>query len=126
MAYVGTSAASSLQNLPFNLVNGIATQGSPVAATLFKATAATSPDTFSGGMGLWMYQSSDPTSTITGTATYFTDGLQLGMRNGHAIICQAATSLGSTVFLMGLGILYSTNSTAGFSVVPGGIMYSTA
>lgn len=126
MAYVGTSAASSLQNLPINLINGLATQNSPVAGTLFTATAATSAAAFAGGLGLWMYQSSDPTSTITGTATYFTDGLALGMRNGHAIICQAATSLGSTTFLMGMGILYSTNSTAGFSVVSGGIMYSTA
>lgn len=126
MAYVGTSAASSLQNLPINIINGLATQNSPVAGTLFSATAATSYAAFGGGIGLWMYQSSDPTSTITGTNTYFTDGLQLGMRNGHVIICQAATSLGSTVFLMGMGILYSTNSSAGFSVVPGGILYSTA
>ena len=125
MAYVGTSAASSLQNLPFNLINAVASRGDS-QQTLFRSTAATSAAGFDGGVGLWIYQSSDPTSTITGTATYFTDGLQLGMRNGHAIICQAATSLGSTVFLMGMGILYSTNSSAGFSVVPGGIMYSTA
>jgi hypothetical protein len=103
----------------------MATQNSSAAALLY-STAATSYATAAGGTGLWLYQSSDPTTTIVGTLSYFTDGLQLGMKNGDTIICQAATSGGSTAgFLMGIAALVSTNSTAGFSVATGSLLLST-
>ena len=125
MAYSGTTAATSARNLPVLLVRGLGTQTSTAAALLF-STASTSYDKVTGGTGLWVYQSSDPTTTIVGTLNYFTDGLQLGMKNGDVIICQAATSGGSTAgFLMGMACLVTTDSTNGFGVATGSLMLST-
>jgi hypothetical protein len=125
MAYSGTTAASSAANPPVLLARPMA-HVSTTNADLFYSTAATSPATFRGGNGLWIYQSSDPTSTIVGTTTYFTDGLRLGMKNGDVIFCISATSAGAADRQMGMGMLYSTNSTAGFSVSTGTVLYSTA
>ncbi len=125
MAYVGTTAASSVANPPINLIRGVAQQ-SP-GGSLFYSTASTSYAAVAGGNGLWYYQSTDPTSTIIGSATYFTDGLQLGMRNGDVIFCMAVTSAGATAGpLLGIGALVTTNSTAGFSISTGTALYSTA
>lgn len=126
MAYSGTTAASSASNPPVLLARPMA-HVSTTNADLFYSSAATSPATFRGGNGLWIYQSTDPTSTIIATTTYFTDGLELGMRNGDAILCISASSAGGiTSHLMGMGMLFSTNSTAGFSISTGTALYSTA
>ena len=126
MAYNGTTAATSVSNPPILLARGMGQQTN-ASGNLFYSTASTSYDKVSGGTGLWVYQSTDPTSTIVGTVTYFTDGLQLGMRNGDIVFCQSVTSAGSTSsFLMGAATLFTTNSTAGFSAATGSIMYSTA
>ena len=125
MAYVGSTALSSVANPPINLIRGVGYQ-SP-GGNLFYSSAATSYAAFSGGNGLWYYQSTDATSVITGTATYFTDGLALGMRMGDACMVMSVTSAGATAGpLFGIGVLYSTNSTAGFSLSTGTLMYSTA
>ena len=125
MAYSGTTAATSAQSLPVLLVRGLGTQNSTAAALLY-STASTSYMAVAGGTGLWVYSSVDPTTTIVGTLNYFTDGLQLGMKNGDVIICQSQTSGGSTSsLLMGIGTLVTTNSTAGFSVATGSLMLST-
>ena len=127
MAYSGTTAASSAQNPPVLLVRPMA-HVSTTNADLFYSTAATSPATFRGGNGMWIYQSSDPTSTIIGTTTYFTDGNRLGMRNGDIIFCVSATSgaAAQSGHLLGFGMLWSTNSTAGFSISTATQAYSTS
>ena len=125
MAYSGTTAATSAQNPPMLLFRPMA-HVSTTNADLFYSSAATSPATFRGGCGLWIYQSSDPTSTIIGTTTYFTDGLRLGMRNGDVMFCVSASSAGGADRQMGIGMLFSTNSTAGFSISTGTALYSTA
>jgi len=122
MAYVGTTAASSVANPPVNLIRPMA----HVSASTDNGGQGIGNTGAKGGNGLWYYQSSDPTSTIVGTVTYFTDGQQLGMRNGDVIMIAQCSSLGSTTVLFGMGILGTTNSTNGFSVMTGSIMYSTA
>ena len=123
MAYQGTTSATP--NLPINLTRGMGTQRT-TGGDLFQSTASTSYDKVSGGTGLWVYQSTDPTTTIVGTLGYFTDGLNLGMKNGDIIFCQSQTSQGSTSsLLMGIATLYTTNSTAGFSVGTGSLVLST-
>lgn len=125
MAYVGSTALSSVANPPILLARGMGTLTN-ASGNLLYSTASTSYDKVAGGTGLWIYQSTDPTTTIVGTLTYFTDGLQLGMRNGDVIICQSVTSAGSTSsLLMGMATLVTTNSTNGFSVATGSLMLST-
>ena len=132
MAYVGTTAASSAANPPMLLARGMG-QVTSTNGNLLYSTAATSQSTsaasfpaLTGGTGLWYYQSVDPTTTIVGTTGYFTDGLQLGMRNGDIIFCLSPSSGGSTATVrLGIAALMSTDSTAGFSVVTGSLMLST-
>lgn len=126
MAYAGTTAAAP--NLPVLIARGMGGVTS-TGGNLLYSTASTSYSNpnLNGGTGLWIYQSVDPTSTIVGTLNYFTDGLQLGMRNGDVIICQSLTSAGATgSLLMGMATLVTSNSSAGFSVATGSILYSTA
>ena len=123
MAYAGTTAAAP--NLPILLARGLGQQTS-TGGNLLYSTASTSYDKVTGGTGLWIYSSVDPTTTIVGTLNYFTDGLQLGMRNGDVIICQSVTSAGSrSSLLMGIATLVTTSSTNGFSVATGSLMLST-
>ncbi len=124
MAYSGTTAATSAQNPPVLLARPMA-HVSTTNADLFYSSAATSPATFRGGNGLWIYQSSDATSDIANTTSYFTDGLRLGMRNGDVVIVTQASSAGSVVRTMGMGVAFSTNSTAGFSLSTGSLVVST-
>jgi len=125
MAYQGTTAASSVSNPPINLVRGMAPTLN-ASGNLLYSTASSSPSVVQGGNGIWHYMSTDPTTTIVGTLNYFTDGLQLGMRNGDVIYCVSVSSAGSTSsLLMGIGVLATTNSTAGFSVGTGSLMLST-
>lgn len=125
MAYNGTTAASSVSNPPILLARGMG-QVTNASGNLFYSTAASSYSVFNGGTGLWYYASTDPTTTIVGTLNYFTDGLQLGMRNGDLIYTVSATAAGTTAgMLLGCAMLVSTNSTAGFSVATGTLMLST-
>ncbi len=110
MAYSGTTAASSVQNPPLLIGRGLGMLTSTLAAVV----GATSPLRQTGGTGLWIYQSLDG-ATITSSIAYFTDGQQLGMRNGDFILISAATAAGSTTVGMALGMLMTTNSTAGWN-----------
>lgn len=110
MAYSGTTAASSLQNPPVKIAQGMAN----LSSTLGAVVGATSPLRTVGGTGLWVYQSLDG-ATITSSIAYFTDGDKLGMRQGDFILIAAATAAGSTAVGMALGMLMTTNSTAGWN-----------
>ena len=71
-----------------------------------------------GGMGLWLYQSTEA-STVSQNVGYFTNGKDLGMRTGDVMITQYFSSLGATPSGMQIGIVGTTNSTAGFNVITG-------
>ena len=120
MAYSGTTAASSLANPPINLTrawgNTVNQSGMVIASTNLA---------IGGGNGLWFYSSTDATTAIGANLAYFTDGLQLGMRNGDILFNVAASSIGSTTVTMGVAILGTTNSTAGFTVMTGGVIQSS-
>lgn len=125
MAYNGSTATSP--NPPINLVRGLGQMASTNANMLY-STASTSYSVaaLNGGSGLWYYQSSDPSTTIVGTVGYFSDGLNLGMKNGDIIFMLSATSGGSTSSaLLGIAALLSTNPSSGFSVCTGTQLLST-
>lgn len=108
MAYVGTTAASSVSNPPIQIARGIA--GGILGSSL-------------QGAGLWFYSSSDGTTAME-TSTYFTDGLYLGMRQGDVVLGAAGGSIGSTTQLSYVGLIISA-STAGCGLSTGGTMTST-
>lgn len=108
MAYVGTTAASSVQNPPIQIARGI-------AGGILGSTAL--------GTGLWFYTSTDGT-TVMESSTYFTDGFYLGMRGGDVVLGAAAATAGSTAMLSYIGAL-SVCTTAGVGLTTAGTITST-
>jgi len=107
MSYAGTTAASSLQNVPSNLIPAMS---GPKATSSADSTAITPRN-----RSLWFYNTSDATSVLC-TAGYFTDGKQLGMKHGDAMLGVSWTTFSATGSYTFLGMLYSSNSTAGFNL----------
>lgn len=122
MAYFGTTAASTDRNPPINLLTGNGRVQNTYAGVL-SPTSAQSTQPFVGGSGLWYYRSSD-SSTIACSAGYFTDGLQLGMRSGDAMLYVCQSSYGTSPNIA-VGVLVSSNSTAGFNLATGGLIQSS-
>lgn len=65
---------------------------------------------------LWLYRSSDGSTLVTESTGYFTNGFQLGMRIGDALIGTKVSSHGSSAMLIYLGVVTSQGST-GLTVV---------
>lgn len=108
MAYVGTTAASSVSNPPIQIARGLA--GGILGSSL-------------QGTGTWFYSSTDGT-TVMETSTYFTDGLYLGMRQGDVVYGAAGASLGSSTPIAYFGVLGAA-TTAGVGLSTGGTFTST-
>ena len=122
MAYSGSTAASSVANPPICLTAaGITPYYNAAANVLGSSLQTTQP--FNGGVNIWRYTSSDASTLLQG-AGYFTDGLALGMRIGDVMINVAQTSLGTSP-TMNIGVLVTTNSTAGFNINTGGAIASS-
>lgn len=81
MAYSGSTAASSVANVPTR-VAGPLTIGS---------TDGPNPR----GGSLWFYHSADG-STVVSASDYFTDAFYIGMRPGDVVFGSFSSSLGST------------------------------
>lgn len=122
MAYSGSTAASSVANPPILLVSAGLSPTLNASGNVVGSSAQTTA-TFAGGNALWRYTSSDAT-TLTKGAGYFTDGLALGMKNGDAIIIVEQSSLGTSP-VVSMGVLVTTNSTAGFNCASGGVITSS-
>lgn len=99
MAYLGTTASSSLQNPPALFARPLS-GGARIATT--------EPQM---GMGLWMFASTD-TSSSPFTSNYFSDGKSLGMKQGDVVICVGMTSTVSSSAVLMLGVVGAV-STAG-------------
>lgn len=118
MAYQGTTAASSVSNPPLQVTQPLSgggfstvqSSGINLGSTQIGSSLATLPGR-ALGLNLWMYASTDPSSTVLASSTYFTDGIQLGMKPGDAIIVISASSLGSSATIS-LGVV-TMQSSAG-------------
>ena len=108
MGYVGTTAASSVANPPIQIARGLA--GGILGSSL-------------QGTGLWFYSSSD-LSSVMSTASYFTDGLYLGMRVGDIVIGAAGGTVGSTAQFSYMGAIM-TATTAGCALSTGATQTSS-
>lgn len=125
MAYSGgpsTTVASTLQNPPVNLLSVMGTLQNGMAKVLSPTTAASTAP-YVGGCALWYYRSSD-SSTLAQTAGYFTDGLALGMKTGDVMFCVHQTSYGTSPDFS-IGVIVTTDSTAGFNMAQGGAIQSS-
>jgi hypothetical protein len=120
MAYFGTTAASSVSNPPQLLARG---GGARTILGTTNLTAWSSGVTRAGGMQRWQYISTNLTTDLTGVG-FFTDGYLLGMQVGDIIEGVQYTSAGSS-FVSFVGVLLTSNSTAGWNVSTGGLMTST-
>lgn len=96
--YVGTTAASSVANPPFELLN-----------TLGGAANRICP-----GTAVWSYCSTNTSTEVT-TANFFTDGQSLGMRVGDIVFCVYQTSAGSTSPIPYMGCV-AASSTSGVTL----------
>lgn len=121
MAYSGSTQLSSVANPP----RQIATGGAPIANAVGNILSASgnTTGTFVGGCSLWYYCSSD-SATIASSPGYFTDGKQLGMRMGDVMLVVNQSSLGTSPALS-MGVVGTSNSTAGFNLVIGGVIQSS-
>lgn len=99
MAYSGTTAASSAQFPPIQLAKGVG--GSRTGST-------TTPI----GNGLWFFATTD-TSSAAFTAGYFSDGYELGMKQGDVVMISHLGSTVSSSQVLTLGIISSVSSTGG-------------
>ena len=122
MAYYGTTAASTDRNYPVNLIGALNGPKNTYAGVLSPSTAQ-STAAYVGGCGLWYYRSSD-SSTIASSPGYFTDGLALGMKTGDVMLYVAQSSYGTSPSVA-MGVLVSSNSTAGFNLAIGGVIQSS-
>lgn len=120
MAYFGTTAASSVANPPV-LVSRLAGARSILGTS--GLTAWSSGVTRAGGLGQWQYISTN-LSTDLAAASFFTDGALLGMQVGDILNFVQYTSAGSS-FIVGMGVLSTTNSSNGFNVASTGAFRSS-
>lgn len=97
MAYNGTTAASSVSNPPIRLAGAIGRGAN--------APSSAGPI----GAGLWFYGTTDTSSAPFGSG-YFSDGYQLGMRQGDVMIVSAIQSTVSSSQTMYIGIVSSVST----------------
>ena len=122
MPYVGSTAASSLANPPVAMLNGPLSPFGNATNNILGSSAQTTA-AFNGGVQMWRYTSSDASTLLQG-AGYFTDGLDLGMRIGDLLVHVRQSSLGTSPSL-NIGVVVTTNSTAGFNIATGAAIASS-
>ena len=112
MAYVGSTAASSVANPPFQIGGGF----------LAGRSINESTDAANGG-NLWFLNSTDTLASVL-VANYFTDGQRLGMRNGDIMLCSLRTGEDSCLQLFTAGVVCEV-STSGAQLSSVGFVSST-
>lgn len=122
MAYLGSTAATSLANPPRCLISGFAGQPkSTQLSTGIPSDGARSAYNFQGG-SVWLYNSSHGSTEVMDT-NFFTDAQNLGIRPGDILMGAQWTTLGSSI-VMYMGMFRSV-STAGANLSTGGTITST-
>ena len=110
MAYLGTTAASSIVNPPRILapmdVARIGSSAGPIGARL------------------WLYASTGANSTDPFTSNYFVDAYYIGMKQGDIMIYSHKNSTVATSSIVGMGIVGAV-STDGASLTTFSFMTST-
>ena len=118
MAYLGSTAASSVANPPRLMVGGFA----PLAGSTQLSTGNGANTYREQGGNLWFYASSHGSTAVADT-NFFTDAKQLGIRPGDMLMGVQWTTLGSSLVTY-FGAFMSV-STAGANVTTGSMITST-
>lgn len=120
MAYSGTTAASSLANPPIKLAGGIAN------TTRFQSTASNAAVAAGqgGGNGLWLYSTTDVSSTLF-AAGAITDGYELGMKTGDVVIVSCFISTVTSSGTLTMGLVSSVSTTGGGTQLSSGSFMSS-
>jgi len=113
MAYVGTTAASTVANPPNRVSHGLLSQSN--------FNESTSVD---NGGAVWSYTSSNLTTDLN-EANFFSDGHLLGMRPGDILISATFSTESSTGAILYLGVITGV-STSGASLSTEAFITSTA
>lgn len=85
-----------------------------VTEARFGGLAANSTSVYNRAPNMWMYNTSDGTTAVSSPG-YFTNGKQLGMRYGDVLFAVSASTESSTGHQVSIGVLYSSNSSAGWN-----------
>lgn len=117
MAYSGTTAASSVSNPPRLLVGRLG--GVPNTTGL----STSNPNQASQGGNLWYYGSTNLSTDLNASSTFFSDGWVLGMRAGDIVLVNQYTSAGSSIINGVWTVQFASTAGCGFST--GGNMTST-
>ncbi|MCR4331770.1 MAG: hypothetical protein NUV34_03570 [Sulfuricaulis sp.] len=99
MAYSGSTAASSAAFPPILIAGGLGGG---------RSGSTTTP----AGKNIWFFATTD-TSTGPFVAGYFTDGYELGMKQGDVMIVVAQTSTVASSNTLYIGVVSSVSSTGG-------------
>jgi hypothetical protein len=110
MAYLGSTAASSISNPPRILApmdtGRIGSSAGPIAGRL------------------WLYTSTGANSSDPFTANYFSDALYIGMKEGDIVMYSHRNSTVTTSQIVGMGVVGAV-STAGACLSTFSFMTST-
>ena len=110
MAYLGTTAASSIQNPPRIVapmdVARIGSSAGPIAARL------------------WVYASTGTNSTDPFTSNYFVDAYYIGMKQGDIVMYSHKNTTVATSSIVGMGVVGAV-STDGACLTTFSFMTST-
>lgn len=113
MAYVGSTAASTVANPPNRISHGLLSQDNFEQST-----------SVSNGGAVWSYTSTNLTTDLN-ESNFFTDGHTLGMRPGDILISATFSTESSTGSILYLGVVNAV-STSGASLSTEGFITSTA
>lgn len=129
MAYLGTTAASSVSNPPVRIagtmagidqrIPGTGTTGSTIYMNnAWRASTSVYSEGRAFGGQIWGYWSTDNTTAIA-TTGYFTDAGMLGMRPGDVVIAVGCTGGAGTMITRILTVQHiSTSGAASMSTAP--------
>ena len=122
MAYNGTTAVATAQNVPVKVTWGGLAAGGFSSGYTTGSSGQGYFNVVSGGPpmkqanDIWLYNTTDLTTQMSTGFLYFTDGFNLGMRPGDLImgLC-GLTSAGGTPYVKGIN--YVSTSGVGISTV---------
>jgi len=121
MAYLGSTAASSVANPPVCILPKV--MGGIAATTQLSTAVGTNVYQEQGG-ALWLYKSSHLMTAYSATG-FFTDARNIGMRPGDILIAQSWTTLGSSINLAIFSVQAVTTGGAVLSTGATGFISST-
>lgn len=101
MAYAGSTAGAATANPPRCVSNAFWGERS---TTVFSSTTV-------NGQNLWLHNSTDSSSDMITTTTYFTDAYYLGMKEGDIIMGAVCTGSSVSVYVGVIGPV-TTNGAA--------------